>query len=99
MNDPNGLLYDDINQVYHMFYQFNPWGKQWGHMSWGHATSKDFTHWKQELIALFEEGGVMAYSGSAVIDESNSSGLQTNKQGPAPMVLIYTGDHNFTLED
>ena len=91
MNDPNGLLYDDTNQVYHMFYQYNPWGKQWGFMSWGHATSKDFVTWQEDGVSIFADSKEMAYSGSAVIDEDNSAGLQTDPKTP-PMALIYTAD-------
>ncbi|MBS1511290.1 MAG: glycoside hydrolase family 32 protein [Bacteroidetes bacterium] len=86
-NDPNGLVYN--NGTYHLFYQYNPFGNQWGHMSWGHATSKDLTHWTHLPVALKEENGIMIFSGSCVADKKNSSGLGTSSA--PPMVAIYTG--------
>jgi fructan beta-fructosidase len=58
-----------------MFYQYNPYGDEWGHMSWGHATSDDLVHWQEQPVAILEENGIMIYSGSAVIDFHNSTGL------------------------
>jgi sucrose-6-phosphate hydrolase SacC (GH32 family) len=87
MNDPNGLVF--YEGEYHLFYQFNPYGDKWGHMSWGHAVSADMVHWKHLPLALPEEDGVMIFSGSAVIDWKNSSGF--GKDGQPPMVAIYTG--------
>lgn len=87
MNDPNGLVYFDGE--YHLFYQYNPEGNDWGHMSWGHAVSADRLHWKHLPIALREENGVMIFSGSAVVDEKNSSDF--GKDGQPPLVAIYTG--------
>ncbi|HLR32553.1 MAG TPA: glycoside hydrolase family 32 protein [Fodinibius sp.] len=89
MNDPNGLVYYDGE--YHLFYQHNPFGDQWGHMSWGHAVSKDLLHWEHLPVALEEEDGIMIFSGSAVVDKNNTSGLGTEKN--PPMVAIYTGHH------
>ncbi|KAJ6086817.1 hypothetical protein N7467_005731 [Penicillium canescens] len=91
MNDPNGLLYH--NGIYHLFFQYNPGGIQWGNMSWGHATSKDLTHWEQKPIALRARGyggnvTEMYFSGSAVVDLNNTSGF--GKGGKAPMVAMYT---------
>ena len=87
-NDPNGLVYFDGE--YHLFFQFNPFGDQWGHMSWGHAVSHDLIHWEQLPVALGEEDGVMIYTGSVVIDTRNTSGFCSG-QKPC-MVAIYTGD-------
>ena len=86
-NDPNGLVYD--GSEYHLFFQFNPFGDQWGHMSWGHAVSRDLTSWRELPVALAEEKGVMIFSGSAVVDSRNTSGF--GKDGVAPLVAIYTG--------
>jgi fructan beta-fructosidase len=86
-NDPNGLVYN--NGTYHLFYQHNPFGNQWGHMTWAHATSKDLLHWKHLPIAIPEENGVMIFSGTCIVDKNNTSGF--GKAGKVPMVALYTG--------
>jgi len=92
MNDPNGLVYHDGE--YHMFYQHNPNGNAWGDMSWGHAVSADLLHWKERAPALLAEkdghGALtqMFFSGSAVVDEANTSGL--GQPGRPAMVALYT---------
>lgn len=91
-NDPNGLVY--YNGKYHMFYQHNPFGDVWGHMSWGHATSKDLMRWVHEPVAIpeFENGDgttTMIFSGTAVVDKKNSSGFAF-KRNQVPLVAIYT---------
>jgi len=87
INDPNGLIYADGE--YHLFYQTNPFGDQWGHMSWGHAVSRDLLHWRELPLAIAEDERVSIYSGSVVIDHANSSGF--GREGQAPWVAIYTG--------
>ncbi len=87
MNDPNGLVYFDGE--YHLFYQHNPLGNNWGHMSWGHAVSKDLVHWQHLPIALHHEYGVMAFSGCAVVDWNNTTGF--GKGDTPPLVAIFTG--------
>jgi fructan beta-fructosidase len=86
MNDPNGLVYYDGE--YHLFYQYNPYGDRWGHMSWGHAVSRDLLTWTELPVAL-PETEVMAFSGSAVIDWRNTSGF--GQKGKPAMVAFYTG--------
>jgi fructan beta-fructosidase len=87
MNDPNGMVYYDGE--YHLFFQYNPFGDKWGHMSWGHAVSTDLVHWEHLPVAIPEANGVMAFSGSAVVDWNNTSGL--GRDGKPPLVAIYTG--------
>lgn len=82
-NDPNGLVFRD--GIYHMFYQYNPAAAVWGNMHWGHAVSNDLLHWEEKDIALFpDEKGTM-FSGSAIVDKENVSGL-----GKDTMILYYT---------
>lgn len=125
LNDPNGLLFDDVTKTYHLFYQYNPDGNLWGNMSWGHATSSDLFHWKEKNVAipeLMKQGSVdffytnstgeqagqtihyigdpttnwgkggnnlkkSIFSGSAVIDKENISGLGENA-----ILLFFTAD-------
>ena len=88
MNDPNGLVY--YKGEYHLFFQHNPFGNRWGHMSWGHSISHDLIHWQHLPVAISEEKGTMIFSGSAVADYKNSSGF-AQKSGQTPLVAVYTG--------
>ncbi|WP_161925092.1 GH32 C-terminal domain-containing protein [Actinomyces sp. 432] len=92
MNDPNGLVY--VDGEYHMFYQYNPEGSQWGNMSWGHAVSTDLVHWEELDVAIpyTEDYGV--FSGSAVYDEHNTSGLGTADNPPLVAVWTRADNHN-----
>ena len=89
INDPNGLVY--LDGEYHLFYQYNPFGDTWGHMSWGHAVSKDLLKWEHLPVALYEEDSIMIFSGSAIVDGNNTSGLCDSEC----MYAIYTShDHS-----
>ena len=94
MNDPNGTVF--YKGEYHLFYQFNPEGQVWGHMSWGHAVSTDMVHWQHLPLAIPEDPNYMIYSGSAVVDWHNSSGLCKN---PDPkehscLIAVYAADYH-----
>ena len=87
MSDPNGLVF--YNGKYHLFYQYNPHGIQWGNMSWGHAVSTDLVTWEEKPVAIPTQNGIMIYSGSVVVDWKNTSGFGIN--GKPPLIAIYTG--------
>lgn len=93
MNDPNGLVY--LDGEYHLFFQYYPYSNVWGPMHWGHAISKDLVHWNELPIALFPDNNGSIFSGSAVYDQANTSGLGT-KENP-PLVAIFTY-HNHMKE-
>lgn len=91
INDPNGLIY--LNGTYHMFYQYNPCLPGWANMHWGHATSSDLIHWEEQPIALFPDESGQMYSGSAIYDADNLTGLA--KDGHAAGLLFYTATAKF----
>ena len=83
MNDPNGMVYQD--GVWHLFYQYNPFGSQWENMNWGHSTSRDLIHWEAQPIALEPDALGSIFSGSCVIDKDNTAGF-----GAGAMIAMYT---------
>lgn len=86
MNDPNGLFY--YEGEYHLFYQYYPDGNTWGPMHWGHAVSKDLVYWQHLPVALYPDSLGYIFSGSAVVDVNNTSGLGKNQQ--PPLIAVYT---------
>ncbi|MER3553530.1 MAG: hypothetical protein C4331_04055 [Meiothermus sp.] len=89
INDPNGLVY--FQGEYHLFYQYNPAGSDHDNISWGHAVSYDLMHWEELPVALPYADGVMAFSGSAVVDWANTSGFAAGEN--PPLVAVFTGHH------
>lgn len=83
MNDPNGMFYKD--GVWHLYYQWNPYGSMWGNMTWGHSTSKDLVNWKNEGAAISADGLGAIFSGSCVVDKDNTAGF-----GSGAVVAFYT---------
>ncbi len=88
-NDPNGLIWHD--GTWHLFFQNNPFGVDWGNMSWGHATSTDLLHWTELAVALPCTDTEEIFSGSCVFDATDSSGLGT--AGHPPLVAVYTANY------
>ncbi len=86
MNDPNGMVY--VNGVYHLFFQYNPAADVPGNIHWGHATSRDLMHWQEQPVALSPDRLGLNFSGSAVLDENNTSGLGSRSH--PPMIALYT---------
>ena len=83
MNDPNGLFYN--KGIWHLYYQYNPYGSQWENMTWGHATSENLVHWQHEGTPLLPDALGMMFSGSAVVDHHNTAGF-----GEGAIVAFYT---------
>ncbi|MDO6437661.1 glycoside hydrolase family 32 protein [Cyclobacterium sp. 1_MG-2023] len=90
MNDPNGMVFH--KGEYHLFYQYYPDSNVWGPMHWGHAVSKNLVEWENLPVAIAPDSLGWIFSGSAVLDSENSSGLGT--QEAPPLVAIYTYHDN-----
>lgn len=83
MNDPNGMFYKD--GVYHLYFQYNPYGSVWGNMHWGHSTSTDLMHWNFEGCAIVPDAWGAIFSGSCVVDHNNTAGF-----GKDAVIAFYT---------
>lgn len=88
INDPNGMIFYDGE--YHLFYQHNPYEREWENMSWGHAVSTDMVHWKELPTALLPDSTGTMFSGSTIIDYNNTAGF--NKGNVPAMIAFYTVD-------
>lgn len=89
-NDSNGLVF--FKGEWHLYYQHNPYGVQWGNMHWGHAVSEDLVHWRELPIALYPQAfGDWCFSGSAVVDVNNTSGFRHGAEGVIVAAYTSTG--------
>lgn len=95
INDPNGLFYKD--GVWHMYYQYNPFGAKWGNMSWGHATSRDLFHWKEQDVALTPDSLGMIFSGSAICVDDNVVAVYTSAGRKQSQSLAFSDDSGMTF--
>ena len=81
LNDPNGFVFH--NGVWHLFYQWCPWGAVHGLKYWYHTVSEDLVTWKNMGACIFpdtEYDNKGAYSGSALPTDNS-------------VYLYYTGNH------
>jgi len=83
MNDPNGMFYKD--GVWHLYYQWNPYGSKWQNMTWGHSSSRDLVNWEHHPAAIEANGLGAVFSGSSVVDTGNTAGFGKNA-----VVSLYT---------
>lgn len=83
MNDPNGMFYKD--GVWHLCFQYNPYGSQWENMTWGHSVSTDLINWTQMPSVLEGDALGAIFSGSSVVDKNNTAGF-----GKDAVVAFYT---------
>ena len=83
MNDPNGMFYKD--GVWHLYYQYNPYGSKWQNMTWGHSSSTDLVNWEHHPVAIRPDGLGSIFSGSCAIDHDNTAGF-----GKDAVIALYT---------
>ena len=83
MNDPNGMFYKD--GVWHLYYQYNPYGSKWQNMTWGHSSSRDLIHWERHPLAIEPSALGMVFSGSCALDTANTAGF-----GSDAVLAMYT---------
>jgi len=96
LNDPNGLFFHA--GTYHLFFQHDPdpGGRAGENMHWGHAVSTDLMEWTERPVALFPDAGFgQKYSGGAVVDRDNDSGLQEGSQPPILLFHTAVGPRGF----
>lgn len=85
MNDPNGMVYDPKTGLWHLYFQYNPYGSMWQNMTWGHSESRDLLHWEYKGISIIPNDLGQIFSGSCVIDHNNTAGF-----GEDAIIALFT---------
>ena len=96
MNDPNGMFYKD--GVWHLYYQYNPYGSQWENMHWGHSTTKDLVHWDSHPIALEPDWLGSVFSGSCVTNGDEVVAFYTSAGMHQTQSMAVSKDGGITFE-
>ena len=96
MNDPNGMFYKD--GVWHLYYQWNPYGSQWENMHWGHSTSRDLIHWQAEPMALEPDWLGAIFSGSCVTRGDEVVAMYTTAGHHQTQSIAYSNDGGRTFQ-
>ena len=91
MNDPNGLVYHDGS--YELYYQYNPYGVEWNHISWGHAQSTDLLHWENLPVTLTPDEDGYMFSGCGIRNDQGLLGLPTDA-----LLFFYTAAGHMSPE-
>ena len=96
MNDPNGMFYKD--GVWHLYYQWNPYGSQWENMTWGHSTSRDLIHWEAQPTALEMDWLGSIFSGSCVVKGDEVVAMYTSAGHHQTQSLAFSKDGGRTFQ-
>ena len=96
MNDPNGMFYKD--GVWHLYYQYNPYGSQWENMHWGHSTSKDLIHWEALSMGLEPDWLGSIFSGSCVTNDNEVVAFYTSAGMHQTQSMAVSKDGGRTFE-
>ena len=96
MNDPNGMFYKD--GVWHLYFQYNPYGSQWENMTWGHSTSKDLVHWEAQPLAIEADWLGSIFSGSCVTNGNDVVAFYTSAGHHQTQSMAVSKDGGRTFE-
>ena len=95
MNDPNGMFYKD--GVWHLYYQYNPYGSQWENMTWGHSTSRDLIHWEAQPLAIEADWLGSIFSGSCVTNGDEVVAMYTSAGHHQTQSIAFSKDGGRTF--
>ena len=96
MNDPNGMFYKD--GVWHLFFQYNPYGSQWENMTWGHSTSRDLIHWETQPLAIEADWLGSIFSGSCITNGNDVVAFYTSAGHHQTQSMAVSKDGGRTFE-
>ena len=96
MNDPNGMFYKD--GVWHLFYQWNPYGSQWENMTWGHSTSRDLLHWEAQPTAIKSDALGSIFSGSCIVNGNDIVAFYTSAGSSQTQSMAISTDNGITFK-
>ena len=96
MNDPNGMFYKD--GMWHLYYQWNPYGSQWENMTWGHSTTTDFVHWQVQPTAIEADWLGSIFSGSCVTNGDEVVAMYTSAGHHQTQSIAFSKDGGYTFQ-
>jgi levanase/fructan beta-fructosidase len=96
MNDPNGMFYKD--GIWHLYYQWNPYGSQWENMTWGHSTSRDLIHWESQPTAIEADWLGAIFSGSCITNGNDVVAFYTSAGQSQVQSMAVSKDNGRTFK-